>query len=42
MRLEEKKTRFFDGAGETLEGSQLLRPMMTVKAGKVAFRDLMF
>lgn len=42
LRCEKADVAFRDGVGESLRGDTLLRPLMTVRAGRIVYRDIAF
>ncbi|MGI6172509.1 MAG: amidohydrolase family protein [Christensenellales bacterium] len=40
LRVEERRMEFTDGTGETVVGNSCFRPMLTVRAGQIVFRDI--
>lgn len=42
LRLEKAAVTFRDGVGDTFPGDTLLRPLMTVRAGRIVYRDIAF
>ena len=40
LRLEQTPLRFWDGVGESFQGECCLRPMMTIKQGRIVWRDM--
>lgn len=42
LRLVDRETEFGDRSGAIMKGTKLLKPMLTVKAGNIVYRDLEF
>ena len=40
LKFVERELEFRDGVGEIVRGKEYLRPMLTVKAGSIAYRDI--
>ena len=42
FRLEKQPMLFRDGVGNALEGDRVLHPLLTIKDGRIVYRDILF